>query len=287
VRILDNLSTGRRENLLYLQGNVPFLQGDICRQTDVETAIQGVDGVFHLAAVSSVERSLRHPLSTHHVNATGTLRILQASCRAGVARVLVISTAAVYGDEHPLPIREDFPPHPLSPYGASKAAAELYALMHSRLGWLQTVVIRPFNIYGPRQNPASPYSGVISRFAESAVRKTTPVLYGDGSQTRDFLFVADLCRGLGKAMESETATGETLNLAGGQQTSIRKLGETLFQLQGGSFRPSLQPFRSGDIRHSLADIQKAGRILDWRPETPLEDGLRQTLAWMETQEPAG
>jgi nucleoside-diphosphate-sugar epimerase len=181
-------------------------------------------------------------------------------------------------------VQEDSLPAPLSPYGTSKAAAEEYALMYSRLGWLQTVVIRPFNIYGPRQDPGSPYSGVISRFVESAVRGTDPALYGDGSQTRDFLFVADLCRALAQAMEEEKAEGQILNLAGGRQISIRTLGEVLFRLQGRTFVPSIHPVRSGDIHHSLASIAKAETILGWRPQTPLEEGLRQTLHWMRSEE---
>ncbi|MCX5975073.1 MAG: GDP-mannose 4,6-dehydratase [Coprothermobacterota bacterium] len=284
VRILDNLSTGRRQNLAHLSKKVEFLLGDIRRQTDLGTATKGSDGVFHLAAIASVQRSIRYPLLTHEVNATGTLRLLQAARRTGVARVVVISTAAVYGDAPSLPVQEDSLPAPLSPYGTSKAAAEEYALMFSRLGWLQTVVIRPFNIYGPRQDPGSPYSGVISRFVESAVRGRDPALYGDGSQTRDFLFVADLCRALAQAMEEEKAEGQILNVAGGRETSIATLGEVLFRLQGRAFAPSIHPARSGDIRHSLASIAKAETILGWRPQTPLEQGLRQTLHWMRREE---
>jgi len=207
VRVLDDFSTGRRENLAAVADHIELLEGDVADPEIAERAVAGCDYVLHLAAIASVQASLKAPRHTHRVNVDGTLNVLDAAQRAGVRRVVFASSAAVYGDHTALPLREELPPRPLSPYAASKAVGEAYCCAFHASYSLPTVALRFFNVYGPRQDPASPYSGVISIFAARMARGECPVIYGDGKQTRDFVYVADVVRAMLLAYERETAIG--------------------------------------------------------------------------------
>ncbi|MCR4432918.1 MAG: SDR family oxidoreductase [Caldiserica bacterium] len=282
VKVLDDLSTGSLKNLEALQDKIEFYKGDIRYPEKVAEAFSDLDGVFHLAAISSVERSLLEPEITREVNVRGTLQVLLASKKHRVKRVVFISSASVYGNPETFPISEEQEPRPLSPYGATKVAGEAHTSAFFNLGFLETVSLRLFNIYGPRQDPASPYSGVISKFLEAAVSGREPVLFGDGKQTRDFLYVEDACRAMLIAMEKEEAAGQVFNIASGKETSITDLGKIIFSLMGKDFEPEKKPERPGDIRRSLASIEKAERILGWRPQVSLEEGLKKTLEWVKS-----
>jgi len=282
VKVLDDLSTGSLKNLKTLKDKIEFYKGDIRYPEKVAEAFLDLDGVFHLAAISSVERSILEPEITHEVNVRGTLQVLLASKKHRVKRVVFISSASVYGNPDTLPISEEQEPRPLSPYGATKVAGEAHTSAFFNLGFLEAVSLRLFNIFGPRQDPASPYSGVISKFLEAAVSGKKPVLFGDGKQTRDFLFVEDACRAMLLAMEREEAKGEVFNIASGKETSIFALGKIIFSLNGEEFRPEQRPERKGDIRRSWASIEKAQKILGWVPQISLKEGLEKTLKWLKS-----
>lgn len=278
VRVLDNLSTGRLENLAHVSNCVEMQVGDITRVSDLQAACNGVAGVFHLAALVSVADSVARPMENHRLNATGTLNVLLAARAAGVRRVVFASTAAIYGNEPTLPKREDMPPAPASPYGAAKLMGEHYLKIFSRLYALQTVCLRFFNVYGPRQDPASPYSGVISRFAQALRTGVQPVIFGDGLQTRDFVYVADVAAALMGAMQREQAgDGSIYNVATGTPTSLLELIETLGRVAGVAATPRFEPVRAGDVRHSRADIEAAQRAFGFVPQTSLAAGLAELL----------
>lgn len=282
VKVLDDLSAGSLENLKGVMGKIEFYQGDIRHPEKNPQAFSGIDGIFHLAAISSVERSILEPELVHEVNVDGTMRILLQAKERRIRRVVFISSASVYGNPKAFPVSENQEPIPLSPYGVSKLEGEAHSLAFNRLGYLETVSLRFFNIYGPRQDPSSPYSGVISKFLEALVSGKKPVLHGDGEQTRDFLFVEDACRAMLLAMEKEEARGEVFNIGSGVETSILTLGRKIFSLKGKDFEPRKEPERKGDIRKSVASISKAQRLLGWSPKISLEEGLRKTLSWFES-----
>ena len=273
VRVLDNLSSGHEENLAGLA--VEFVRGDIRDRAATRAAAEGVDGVFHEAALVSVPESVEKPVENHEINVTGTLNVLVAAREAGVRRVLLASSAAVYGENPELPKREDMLPEPVSPYALGKIAGEYYLKVFAGLYGVQTVALRYFNVYGPRQDPRSMYSGVISKFAEVLAAGGTPTVFGDGGQTRDFVFVKDVVRANLLAMRSPRAgEGEVFNIGTGRRTSLLELLDALGGILGRKAAPKLAPPRAGDIRHSVADISRAGEVLGYRPETSLADGLR-------------
>ncbi|MCX5977038.1 MAG: GDP-mannose 4,6-dehydratase [Coprothermobacterota bacterium] len=283
VRVLDDLSSGSLGNLREVQQSIEFLKGDIRHDGMLKAAIRGVEGIFHLAAISSVERGVKEPMLVQEVNVGGTLAVLEAARAAGVKRLVFVSSAAAYGDNPRIPLCEEEALRPLSPYGASKMAGEAYCGVYHHLGFLETVILRFFNIFGPRQDPSSPYSGVISLFCCNATRGLPSFLDGEGTATRDFLYVEDACRALLLAMGKEEAAGRILNVAGGQETSIRTLGETIYRLAGLPFQPVDRPPRLGDIRRSLADSRPAQALLGWEAKVSLEEGLGCTLDWMRAQ----
>lgn len=282
VKVLDDLSTGSLENLKGILRKIEFFQGDIGHPKKNPEAFLEVDGVFHLAAISSVERSILEPELVNEVNVKGTMKVLLQAREKKIKRVVFISSASVYGNPKEFPISETQEPRPLSPYGVSKLEGEAHVLAFDRLGYLETVSLRLFNIYGPRQDPSSPYSGVISRFFEALLSGRTPTLFGDGEQTRDFLFVEDACRAMLFAMEKEEVRGMVFNIGSGTETSILALGRKIFSLKGEDFQPQKEPERKGDIRRSVASIVKAQELLCWKPQTPLDEGLRKTLEWFES-----
>lgn len=277
VRVLDDFSTGRRENLAAVADRIELLEGDVADPEIAERAVVGCAYVLHLAAVASVQASLEDPRRANQVNVDGTLNVLEATRQAGVRRFVLASTTALYGDHTTLPLREELPPHPLSPYAASKAAGEAYcSAFHTSFG-LPTVVLRFFNVYGLRQDPTNPYSGVISIFADRMSRGERPVVYSDGEQTRDFVYVADVVRAVLLACEQESAIGTILNVAGGKQTSISQLAAELNQVLGTSLTPTFAPARAGEVRFSQGDARRAREVLGWEARISLQEGLSRLV----------
>ncbi|HXR98004.1 MAG TPA: NAD-dependent epimerase/dehydratase family protein [Terriglobales bacterium] len=279
VRVLDNFSTGKRENLTGLAGAVEILAGDLLDADALRRAVAGREAVFHLAAKVSVPQSVAMPLEDQRTNCEGTLRLLQAAAAAGVGRLVYSSSAAVYGDNPRLPLVESEAPRPLSPYGVSKCAGELYARMFSAAYGLEAVALRYFNVFGPRQDPNSPYSGVLSRFMDATRRGEPVTIFGDGRQTRDFIYVEDVARANLLAQEAPGLAGEVFNVGRGEATSLLQIAELLAQLTGtGDRAPRFEPARAGDIVHSLADIGKARQRLGFAPRWTVEAGLRAMLS---------
>jgi nucleoside-diphosphate-sugar epimerase len=278
VRVFDNFSTGRRENLPRAAG-VEVIEGDLRDLAAVREACRGVDLVFHEGALASVPRSVEDPLTTEAVNGQGTLHALLAAREAGVARFLFAGSSSVYGDDPRLPKEEGAPLEPISPYGASKAVGELYCRAFARVYGTPTVVLRYFNVFGPRQRGDSPYSGVIARFADALLRGEEVTIEGDGEQTRDFTFVADVVAANLLAADAALEPGTVLNVAAGRETSVRALFETMREILGAASEPRRAPARAGDISRSRASIDRARALLGFEPSSSLRDGLARTLAW--------
>lgn len=276
VRVLDNLSTGKRENLPD-SAAVEFRQGDIRDRTEVNAAVRNVDAIVHLAAVASVQASVDDPVSTHETNFDGTLYLLEAARRADIRRFLYASSAAVYGDNASLPLAEDASLKPLSPYAADKLAGEHYLTFYFNKFGLQTTAFRFFNIYGPRQDPSSPYSGVISIFVERSLRGEPVTIFGDGRQTRDFVYVGDLVQLLVEALSTPVTAGQVINVGRGRQSSLLDLLAVLEQLTNRPVARQHAPARVGDIVHSCADTTRLQRLLGKVPATDLDAGLRAIL----------
>lgn len=274
VRVVDNFITGRRP---LVPAGAELLEGDV--NEVAARAVQGADVVYHLAALPSVPRSVKLPLESHRATAQGTLAVLTAAEQAGVRRVVVASSSSVYGDTPTLPKRETMAPQPLSPYATAKLAAESYAVHWASRGKLETVSLRFFNVYGPRQDPDSPYAAVIPTFIRR-IREGKPMpVNGDGGQTRDFTFVADVVRGLTMAGSASGVSGRVYNLAGGSPVSVLDMGRALAKLTGREPKFEFGPARPGDIRDSFADVAAVRRDLGFAAAVPLEEGLRRTLEW--------
>jgi UDP-glucose 4-epimerase len=278
VRILDNFATGARANLAAVAGTVELLEGDLRDPAIVERAVQGIEVVFHQGALPSVARSLEDPATTHAVNATGTLTLLLAARRAGIRRVVYASSSSVYGDSPTLPKREDMPTQPKSPYAVSKLAGEQYCQVFAAALGLETVSLRYFNIFGPRQDPASPYAAVIPKFLAVMRRGGRPVIFGDGKQSRDFTYVENAVRANVLAADAPGASGEVINVACGARVTLLELVEHLNRLLGKRLEPAFAPSRPGDVRHSQADLTRAAALLGYRPTLDFPEGLARTAA---------
>jgi len=280
VRVLDDLSTGSRENLAAVASRIEFVQGDVRDAALVERCVEGTRVVFHLAALGSVEVSVRDPLRAHEINAGGTLNVVLGAAHRGVRTLVYSSTCAVYGNRPP-PVDEDDLPEPLSPYAAAKLAGEHYCRVYGSLSpGLRVFILRYFNVYGPRQSPRSDYAAVIPRFVTRLLEGRPPVIFGDGSQTRDFVYVSDVVEAnLACAESAGERGGATCNIGSGRGTSVRELARLLGSLAGFSGAPELAEPRVGDIRHSWAAVERAAAVLNWRPQVTLEEGLRRTLEW--------
>ena len=278
VRVADNLSTGKRQNLAHLP-SVELAEGDLADMAFAARAVQGMDYVLHQAAIPSVPRSVKDPIASNRANIDGTLNVLVAARDAGVKRLVFAGSSSEYGDTPTLPKTEDMPSSPLSPYALQKAMGTEYCRMFTRLYGFETVVIRYFNVFGPRQDPSSPYSGVISLFASALLEGRSPVIFGDGEQTRDFTFVANVVNGVLLACGAPSASGEMVNLATGGRISLNRLLRVLNTLVGTNLQPTYRQARAGDVRDSQADISKACELLGYRPIVSFEDGLALTLAW--------
>ncbi len=279
VRVLDNLSTGSRSNLEHVADQVEFIEGDIVDPSAVAEAVKGVECVFHQAALASVPRSIERPLDTNAACVTGTLNVLNECRRGGVRRVVYAGSSSAYGDQPTSSKRETDLPSPISPYGAAKLAAEFYCQAAGVAYGLETVTLRYFNVFGPRQDPNSEYSAVIPRFITALLSGTPPTIYGDGHQSRDFTFVANVVHGNLLAADAPNASGRVFNVANGRTTSLLELLDALKRLLDVTLEPIHEPPRVGDVRESLADISQARRLLDYEPQVGLEEGLRRSISY--------
>jgi UDP-glucose 4-epimerase len=272
VRVLDNLSTGKIANLSSCP-DVELIEGDIRDRAAVGGAVEGVDAIFHLAAVASVAASVDDPVGTHQANFLGTLNLIEAARRGSVRRFLYAGSAAVYGDTAALPVREDATLKPMSPYAADKLAGEHYLGFYARAHGLDWTGFRFFNIYGPRQDPSSPYSGVISIFVQRALARAPVTIYGDGAQTRDFVYVGDLVEVLMRSMSEPGCSGQVLNVGRGVECSLLEMLESLERLAGARIERRHEPRRVGDIRRSCADVSRLQQLLGYLPQTSMDVGL--------------
>ena len=279
VTVLDNLATGHRHNIDGLGDRIDFVEGDIRDARLVDRVIKGCEVVFHQAAVVSVTQSVQDPSHSCEVNDLGTVRVLDAARRNGVRRVVMASSSAVYGDDPRLPKTEDMAPRPLSPYAVQKLTGEFYASVFKDLYGLETVCLRYFNVFGPRQDPSSPYSGVISIFMTQATAGQAPTIYGDGGQSRDFIFVKDVVRANLLAATDASAAGGVFNVGTGAFIRIRDLWALIGELAGVKIDPVFAPPRAGDIRESVSDIGKIRGALGFSPQVALRQGLIDTLTW--------
>jgi len=278
VRVLDNFSSGYRSNLAHILGHIDLVEGDIRDIATVREAMKGVELIFHLAAIVSVTASMNGPLPTEAVNATGTLNLLVAAQESGARRLVLSSSCAVYGDEPRLPAAESQCPVPKSPYAVAKLAAEGYCRVFNESFGVETVALRYFNVYGPRQDPTSPYSGVISIFVDKMSHGEQPTIFGRGEQTRDFVYVGDVVQANLLAGDVPEAAGRTLNIGRGERISINQLFQELNNLLQTDLEPIRAPARLGDVQHSCADPSLARRVLGWQASVPFKEGLRWLLA---------
>jgi UDP-glucose 4-epimerase len=278
VRVADSFITGNRRNLEAIGGGGELVEGDLADAAVARRAVAGADYVLHQAAIPSVPRSVDDPVTTHRANVDATLQVLVAAREAGVKRVVYAASSSAYGDTPEMPKREVMPTNPLSPYALQKLIGEQYMQMFTALYGLETVSIRYFNVFGPRQDPSSPYSGVIALFV-TALSGKAPTIIGDGEQTRDFTYVANIVDGVLLAAKAPKASGEVINVATGRQISINELARTLGKVIGNTKPAVHTESRAGDVRHSLADITKARTLLGYEPTVDLEEGLRKTVDW--------
>ena len=283
VRVLDNFATGKRERLLPVQASVELIEGDIRYLNNVQEAVQGADYVIHLAALPSVARSVRTPIESNDVNVVGTLNLLIAARDAGVRRVVYAASSSAYGNSAVLPKVETMPSDPLSPYAVNKFTGELYCKVFARVYALETVSLRYFNVFGPRQDPSSQYSAVIPRFIRALLAGERPVIYGDGEQSRDFTYVQNVVEASLLACTAPAVAGETINVACGERVTLNGLVRTICRLLGTEVEPVYEAPRAGDVRHSQADIQKAAALLQYRPSVGMGEGLRRTIEWLRSE----
>ena len=277
IRVLDSLATGRSENLAPVLSRIRLTVGNVCHEPAVRRLCEGCEVVFHLAAHVSVPRSLVRPSETDRVNAEGTTVVLRAAAAAGCRRLILASSSSIYGDAHPPPVGEDAAPRPLSPYGVSKLAAEHACRLFDRTGRLETVALRFFNVYGPRQDPLSPYAAVVPRFIAACRAGKPPVIYGDGAQARDFTYVADAVEALTRAAIRPAARGRVLNVAPGKPVSVNDLARKIGARLPAAPPPVHQPARAGEIRLSWADPARCAAALEFVPSIGIDDGLDRLL----------
>jgi UDP-glucose 4-epimerase len=286
VRVVDDLSSGRLENLppervgeVGSGAPIELSRADVAEREPVRSALRGASGVFHEAAQVSVPASMRDPEKSYRVNVMGTLNVLEAARAEGVKKVVFAASSAAYGDVATLPKREEMTPRPLSPYAAGKLAGETLLATWGLAFGLETVALRYFNVYGPRQADDSPYSGVIAQFARRLLERRAPTIYGDGEQSRDFVFVEDVVRANLLAMERKVEAGAVINVGTGKSVTVHSLCRLLTGIAESSIEPVHQPARAGDVRHSLASIERARAWLGFEPRVELEEGLRRTFEW--------
>ncbi|MBO0797987.1 MAG: SDR family oxidoreductase [Blastocatellia bacterium] len=279
VRVLDNLITGKRENLEQFASRIELIEGDIRDFETTRRAVEGVGIIFHEAAIPSVPRSVNDPVLNHESNINGTFNVLLAARDAGVRRLVYAASSSAYGERGTGAKVEDQLPSPLSPYAVAKLVGEYYCQVFTHVYGLETVALRYFNVFGPRQDPTSPYSGVISKFITALLAGEAPVVFGDGEQSRDFTYVANVVDANLRAAEAPEAAGHVINLGVRQRTSLNHVLAELQNIMGTSITPRYESARVGDVRHSLADITRAERLLGFKPLVGLAEGLRYTVDW--------
>lgn len=279
VRIVDNFSSGKTANL---RPGAEVIEGDLADDGVAARAVTGCDYVLHQAAVPSVPRSVKDPLGTHRANVDATMQLLVAARDAGVKRLIFAGSSSTYGNSPVLPKREDMRPAPITPYAMQKHMGEQYCQLFTSLYGIETVTTRYFNVFGPRQAPDSPYSGVISLFIKALLAKESPVLHGDGRQTRDFTYVTNVVDGVLRAAAADNVSGEVINIATGGRISLLELVRAIQLILGTNVAPTFSPAREGDVKDSQADIFKARKLLGYEPAVPFEEGLRETVKWFKT-----
>ena len=279
VRVLDNFSTGRRENLAGIERQIELIEGDICDAATAERAAKKVEAVFHLAARASVPRSVEFPREANEANVTGTLNMLLAARDAGTRRFVYSASSSAYGETPTLPKVEDMAPQPLSPYAVSKLTAEYYCQCFTHVYGLETVSLRYFNVFGPRQDPNSAYAAVIPAFVSRMIRGERPIVFGDGEQSRDFCYIENVVSANMLSMQAEQTAGETVNIACGERTTLNRIVALINELLGTNIEPDYQDPRPGDVRHSLADIGAAERVIGYKPLIMFEEGLKRSINW--------
>jgi nucleoside-diphosphate-sugar epimerase len=280
VKILDNFVTGFQENLDEISGDFEFIKGDLNDGEVLKKAVEKVDVVFHEAALPSVPRSVENPLETHEACVNGTLNLLLAAKEANVKRVVYAASSSAYGDQPTLPKIETMNPEPLSPYAAAKLMGEYYCQVFSRVYGLETICLRYFNVFGPRQNPSSMYSGVISRFIDALMKNETPVIYGDGEQSRDFTYIANVVDANIKAAQTDKGIGDVMNAANGERVTLNELLEVLKKITGKpDVKAVYQPERKGDVKHSQCSNARAIELIGYKKLVGLEEGLQKTIDW--------
>jgi UDP-glucose 4-epimerase len=283
VRVLDNLCTGKRENLAHLGDKVEFVAGDLQDRAAVEQAIDGVEVVFHQAALASVPRSVVAPLDTNAACVTGTVNLLDAARQAKVKRLVYAGSSSIYGDRAGKGAKQETDlPDPISPYAAAKAAGELYCQSFFATYGLPTVTVRYFNVFGPRQDPQSEYAAVIPKFVMKMLAGKRPTIFGDGKQSRDFTYVANVVEGNLRAAEAADAPGKTFNIACGESLDLLQLVAAINRVLGTKIEPILDPPRAGDVRDSLADISQAKQVLGYKPVVGFDEGLRRSIEYYRT-----
>lgn len=280
VRVVDNLSTGQARRLDALRSAIQFIEGDLAEKKIARRAVEGIDFVLHQAAVPSVHRSVADPVGTNRANVTATLNLLESCRRAGVRRLVYAASSSAYGDTEVLPKHEDMPPHPLSPYALQKFVGERYCRLYHELFGLETVSLRYFNVFGPGQDPHSEYSAVIPKFIKGLLAKQPITIYGDGEQSRDFTYVDNVVEANLLALEAPDAAGKMCNIGCGERITLNRLVTLLEQQLGTKAQVSYTAPKAGDVRHSLADMERAKVLLRYRPEIMIEEGLRQTIEAM-------
>lgn len=276
VRVIDNLHNGRRENV---PAEAEFIVGDLTDPVAAAAAVRNCEIVLHQAAIPSVPRSVAEPRPSHNANINATFNVLMAARDAGVRRVIYAGSSTAYGAAASLPMIESMPPNPRSPYALQKLTGEAYCQLFTSIYGVETVCIRYFNVFGPRQRPASPHSGVLSLFVNAALMGKAPTIHGDGEQTRDFTFIDNVVQGVLRATNAPEAAGEVINVAGGQRVSLNGAWAALQKILGPLPPPRYGPTRVGDVRDTQADISKAERLLGYRPTVPFEEGLLRTVDW--------
>jgi UDP-glucose 4-epimerase len=287
VRVLDNLSTGHRHNLKPFEGKIEFIEGDLVNPRDVERALEGVEVVFHQAALASVPRSVDTPLDTNAACVTGTVTLLDVARRTGVRRIVYAGSSSAYGDQ-PTPAKhEGLLPAPLSPYAAAKVAGEYYCQAFTATYGLETVTIRYFNVFGPRQDPKSQYAAVIPKFITEMLAGQRPTIFGDGKQSRDFTYIDNIVHGNLLAADAPDAAGRTINVACGESFDLLQLVAGINKALGTNIEPIFEPARAGDVRDSLADISLARKILKYEPKIGFDEGLRRSVEYYRTAYKAG
>jgi UDP-glucose 4-epimerase len=279
VRVIDNFSTGKRENIRPFEDRIQVISADIAQAPGLEKHLEGADYVIHQAAIPSVPKSILDPMTSHRANVDGTLSLLLAARDAKVKRLVYASSSSLYGDSPTLPKHEQMPPNPLSPYGAQKLFGEVYCQVFSRAYNLETVALRYFNVFGPRQDATSQYSGVLAKFIPAVLQGRKPVIYGDGLQSRDFTYVRNVVEANLLACTAPGVSGEVFNIACGDRITVNSMLQQINKITGTDIAPVYNPPRAGDIRHSQADLRKAGEKLGFKPLFTFEQGLHKTIEW--------